>query len=252
MTFLILCFAAMFLAFALLDTLAPARQLTPSPRWRLRGILAFAAYVGVAFTAPLAWDGVLGTFTLFDASGLPVWVQIALGFTLLQFGVYVWHRTMHSLTPLWRVFHQMHHSAERVDIWGAFWFHPLDVAGFAFVGSLALVGGIGLDPVAAVSVSLLAAFCAMFQHANLRTPRWLGYFITRPESHALHHGRNVHAFNYGDVPWFDILFGTFRNPARAPEEAGFHDGASLRLFEMLTFQDVSRPKRRADVSLPAE
>lgn len=252
MTFLITCFAAMFLAFALIDSLAPARSLTPSPGWRVRGFLAFAVYIAVAFTAPLLWDGVLGAHTLFDASGLPVWAQIAIGFTLLQFGVYVWHRTMHSLTPLWRLFHQMHHSAERVDIWGAFWFHPLDVVGFAFVGSLALVGGIGLNATAAISVSLLAAFCAMFQHANLRTPRWLGYFITRPESHALHHGRDVHAFNYGDVPWFDILFGTFRNPERAPAQAGFYDGASLRLFEMLTFQDVSKPKYKAERSVSAD
>jgi len=252
MTFLITCYLLMFAAFALLDIFFPARALAPSPGWRLRGMLSFAAYFAVAFNAPILWDGILGAHTLFDASGFALWAQIAMGFALVQFGVYAWHRTMHTLTPLWRAFHQMHHSAERVDIWGAFWFHPLDVAGFALVGSLALVGGIGLDVTAAISVSLMAAFCAMFQHANLRTPRWLGYLITRPESHALHHGRNVHAFNYGDVPWFDILLGTFRNPARAPDEAGFHDGASLRLFEMLTFQDVSQPKREVTERVPAE
>ncbi|ABI77254.1 conserved hypothetical protein [Hyphomonas neptunium ATCC 15444] len=252
MTFLILCFAGMFLAFALIDTFAPARKLAPSPAWRVRGMLSFALYVAVAFTAPMMWDGLLSQHTLFDASAFPLWIQIILGFGALQFGIYVWHRTMHAITPLWRVFHQMHHSAERVDIWGAFWFHPLDSAGFAFIGSLALVGGIGLEVTAAITISLMAAFCAMFQHANLRTPRWLGYFITRPESHVLHHGRDVHAFNYGDVPWFDMLLGTFRNPERAPEEAGFHDGASLRLFEMLTFQDVSKPKRSAKRSVPAE
>lgn len=249
MTFLILCYVAMFAVFAMLDVTSPARELTPAKGWRLRGALSFAAYLAVSFNAPVLWDGVLGEHTLYDASGLPLWAQIAMGFAVLQFGVYVWHRTMHALTPLWRMFHQMHHSAERVDIWGAFWFHPLDVAGFAFVGSLALVGGIGLELVAAISVSLMAAFCAMFQHANIRTPRWLGYIVTRPESHALHHARDVHAYNYGDVPWFDILFGTFRNPVRAPEKAGFHDGASERLFEMLTFQDVSKAKK---VSAPAE
>ncbi len=244
MTLLLISFIAMFAVFVIIDTLAPARKLAPSPAWRLRGLSSFAVYVAISYHAPVLWDGFLGAHTLMDASGLPLWAQIAAGFTLLQFGVYVWHRTMHSLTPLWRIFHQMHHSAERVDIWGAFWFHPLDVVGFAFVGSLALVGGIGLEVTAAITVSLMAAFCAMFQHANIRTPRWLGYIVTRPESHALHHGRNAHAFNYGDVPWFDVLFGTFRNPERAPDEAGFHDGASLRLGEMLMFRDVSRPARK--------
>ena len=49
-------------------------------------------------------------------SALPFWAQVAIGFLVLQFGVYWWHRTMHHSDTLWRVFHQMHHSAERVDI----------------------------------------------------------------------------------------------------------------------------------------
>jgi sterol desaturase/sphingolipid hydroxylase (fatty acid hydroxylase superfamily) len=52
----------------------------------------------------------------------------------------------------------------------------------------------------------------MFQHANLRTPRWLGYIIQRPESHGIHHERGLHAFNYADLPLWDMVFGTFRNP----------------------------------------
>ena len=59
---------------------------------------------------------------------------------------------MHSSDLLWRVFHQTHHSAERVDIWGALYFHPLDVIGFAFVGSLDCFDSVffadGLDSVA--------------------------------------------------------------------------------------------------------
>src|SRR3546814_7584790 len=95
--------------------------------------------------------------------------------------------------------HQMHHSAERVDIWGAFYFHPLDMVGWVFLGSLCLVGIVGLTPEATLIVSIMAVFCAMFQHANLKTPYWLGFIVTRPESHALHHERGVHAWNYGDI-----------------------------------------------------
>lgn len=29
----------------------------------------------------------------------------------------------------------------------------------------------------------------MFTHANIRTPQWLGYFISRSEMHAIHHER---------------------------------------------------------------
>src|SRR3546814_18115390 len=74
------------------------------------------------------------------ASALPFALQLVTGFLVLELGVYLWHRTMHNSEPLWRAMHQMHHSAERVDIWGAFYFHPLDMVGWVFPGSLCLVG----------------------------------------------------------------------------------------------------------------
>ena len=60
--------------------------------------------------------------------------------------------------------------------------------------------------------AVFVTFSAMFQHMNKRTPHWVGYFIQRPESHSLHHGRGVHAYNYADLPLVDMLFGTFANP----------------------------------------
>src|SRR3546814_18027252 len=103
---------------------------------------------------------------------------------------------MHATPVLWRWLHQMHHSAERVDIWGAFYFSPLDMIGWALLGSLCLVGGFGLSAEAAIVVSVVVTFLSMFQHANIKTPHWLGYLIIRPESHTLHHQRGVHRPNY--------------------------------------------------------
>jgi len=45
------------------------------------------------------------------------------------------HDAPHELA-LWRGFHQMHHSAERVDAFGAFYFSPLDIIGFTMLSSL--------------------------------------------------------------------------------------------------------------------
>jgi hypothetical protein len=90
-------------------------------------------------------------------------------------------------------------------------------------------------------VGVAATFLAMFQHANIRTPRWIGYIVVRPESHAAHHQRGVHAFNYCDLPAIDMLFGTFRNPPAFEGQAGFWDGASARLGAMLAGRDVSEP-----------
>ena len=79
----------------------------------------------------------------------------------------------------------------------------------------------------------------MFQHTNIRTPQWLGYIVQRPESHSVHHQRGVHQWNYSDLPLWDIVFHTFRNPAEFAAEAGFHDGASAKIPQMLMFQDVA-------------
>ena len=127
----------------------------------------------------------------------------------------------------------MHHSAERVDIWGALYFHPLDTLAFTMVGSLALVVGFGISAEAAIVINLVATFMGLFQHANIRTPRWVGYLIQRPESHNLHHERGVHARNYGDFPLYDMLFGTFVNPRECQVEVGFSDGASRRVGAIL-------------------
>jgi sterol desaturase/sphingolipid hydroxylase (fatty acid hydroxylase superfamily) len=224
---------AMFAGFAAVDLAARARLFPEVRLWRLKGAAFLLLYLAAATYAPLFWDGWLGEHRLFDASALPLWAQIAGGFLLLELGVYAWHRTMHNVPLLWRWFHQMHHSAERVDIWGAFYFHPLDILGFTFVGSLALVLGFGIGADAAIVINLLATFCSMFQHANIATPRWLGYLVTRPESHSAHHERGVHARNYGDIPLWDMLFGTFHNPARFEGEVGFYEGASTRMREML-------------------
>jgi sterol desaturase/sphingolipid hydroxylase (fatty acid hydroxylase superfamily) len=100
---------------------------------------------------------------------------------------------------------------------------------------------VGITPEATVLVIYTTTFLGVFQHSNIRTPRWLGYIIQRPESHSAHHERGVHARNYSDLPLFDILFGTFHNPKDFARETGFYDGASSRVIDMLRWQDVLRP-----------
>ena len=219
--------------FALLELVARGRTFSPVTYWRLTGTAFALLYLALSTYAPLMWDGWLGEHRLFAADTLPFWAQLAGGFLALELGVYAWHRTMHNTPFLWRWFHQMHHSAERVDIWRALYFHPFDTLGFTLVGSLALVLGFGVSAEAAILINLVATFMGLFQHANIPTPRWLGYIIQRPESHTLHHERGVHARNYGDLPLFDMIFGTFANPRQVDNEVGFHEGSSKRVGALL-------------------
>jgi sterol desaturase/sphingolipid hydroxylase (fatty acid hydroxylase superfamily) len=229
----------LFGGFIALDLTGRARLWPDVRGWRFKGVAFTALYFLVGTFAPLAWDAWLGRYQLVDASVLPFWAQVAGGFLVLEFFVYAWHRTMHNTPLLWRWFHQTHHSAERLDIWGAFYFHPLDMLGFAFFTSVALVLGFGLSGEAALVVNVAATFLGMFQHANIRTPRWLGYLVQRPESHSLHHKRGHHANNYGDLPLYDMIFGTFANPKDFEAELGFHDGGSRQLGPMLIGRQIA-------------
>ncbi len=217
----------------------PAKPLPRIKHWKLRGMLSFIAFFYLSSYLPLLTDPILGQYQLLDLSSLGVIPGALLGVLLYEFGLYVWHRALHSSDVLWKGFHQMHHSAERIDTYGAFFFSPLDMIGFTLLGSVCFALGVGLSPQSITIVLLTTNFLAIFQHANIKTPRWLGYIIQRPESHSYHHARGIHRHNYSDLPVFDILFGTFTNPKTHENETGFYDGASSRIPEMMIFKDVS-------------
>ncbi|HTU62360.1 MAG TPA: sterol desaturase family protein, partial [Polyangiales bacterium] len=159
---------------------------------------------------------------------------------LYELLAYGYHRALHSSDLLFRSFHQMHHSAERLDVSGAFWFSPLDMLGFTCMSTLAL-SLVGFAPSAITAFALANTLLAIFQHTNVRTPRWLGYIVQRPESHSHHHARSVHRDNYADLPIIDIVFGTFVNPREFASEQGYYPGASQRVPEMLLCRDVTSP-----------
>lgn len=236
-----------------LDFLKPARTFPRMRFWRLKGFAFFVANVALFTVLPFVWDEHLAKYRLFDATGLGLLGGALLGVLVQQLISYAWHRSMHNSPFLFRWFHQMHHSSERMDIWSAMIFSPLDVAGFAMVGSLALALVVGVTPEAAVLTNALVTFAGLFTHANLRTPQWLGYIIQRPENHSLHHERGVHAHNYADFPVWDLVFGTFRNPKTWQADAGYYEGASTRIGAMLIGRDVTEaPQSKVAVSAARE
>lgn len=223
-----------------LDALRPAHRFPAVRWWRVSGLALTVVSLVASGLVPIVFDEWLAAHRLIDATSLGIAGGAVVGFVILELGQYAWHRAIHRVPWLWRM-HQMHHSAERVDIYGALYFHPLDIAAFTLVSSILLVLVVGVHAEAAVLAVGIATLLATFQHANVRTPAWLGVIVQRPESHALHHQRGVHSYNYCDLPFIDRLFGTFRNPAQWEEQAGFYDGASRRIPEMLLGLDVTQP-----------
>ena len=242
-----LCVLALYAGLMLLEFLSPGRKLPKVRGWIPRCLASFAVYFYLSSYLPLLWDSSLAGLRLFDLTEVNPYAAGLVAVLVYEFALYGWHRLMHSSDTLFRVFHQMHHSAERLDTYGAFYFSPMDMAGFTLLGSLSLAL-IGINPAASTVFLFATLFLGIFQHTNIQTPRWLGYLIQRPESHSVHHERGLHYYNFSDLPVFDLLFGTFRNPARYERENGFYHGASARVGEMLVFRDVA--SRDPDITLP--
>jgi sterol desaturase/sphingolipid hydroxylase (fatty acid hydroxylase superfamily) len=232
-----------FLAFVAYEAIRPARRDLPKVTWwRTKGLIFWVLTALIATWLPFVWANFVTKHALLDLSGLGMVGGAAVGYVVFQLGVYWWHRLEHTSPFIWRWLHQIHHSAERVDIWGAMLNHPFDVASFAVLAGLVYSLGLGLSPDAVALAGVYGVFASFLQHANIRTPRWLGYFIQRPEAHGIHHQRGVHGYNYADFPLWDIVFGTFRNPAVWRDRGGFYDGASKRVWDMLLGHDISTPE----------
>jgi sterol desaturase/sphingolipid hydroxylase (fatty acid hydroxylase superfamily) len=236
---------ALLPAFLLVDFLNPPPTGARTRWWRSRAFVVTAVNFWLALFVGQAWGTWMGDTHLFDGAALGTAGGAVVGVVVYEFFHYGYHRAAHRWNWLWRLGHQMHHSAESLDAWGAYYLHPIDAALFTTLSSLVLFPLLGLSPEAGAWAAAALTFFAVFQHAHVRTPRWLGYLIQCPESHAIHHQRGVHAYNYADLPLWDIVFGTFRNPIigrdqRPPQ--GFYDGASARIASMLLFRDVSRPR----------
>jgi sterol desaturase/sphingolipid hydroxylase (fatty acid hydroxylase superfamily) len=220
----------------------PARAFPPRRGWTWLGI-AFLLLIGTVSTVvPLLVDPRwLAAHRWMDGSGLGVAGGTVVGYIVLSALAYALHRTFHHVPLLWRLVHQLHHSPQRIDMSGSVFFHPVEMVVQVLLQLFVTVVVLGLDPLAAALVGYVAAFYGMFQHWNVHTPRCLGYLIQRPEAHCEHHRLGVHANNYGDLPVWDLLLGTFRNPATFSGTCGFESPADRRLLAMLAWRDVNEP-----------
>jgi sterol desaturase/sphingolipid hydroxylase (fatty acid hydroxylase superfamily) len=227
--------------FLVWDAVRPRRRFGTPRGWRVRALVVTVLTFGLSLEVGELWGSVLGGQSLVNGAALGTWGGALAGILVYELVHYWYHRAAHRFDWLWRSAHQMHHSPESLEALGAYYSHPLDTVLFTTWAALVFFPVLGLSPEAGAVAAAFLSFNAAFQHANIRTPRWLGYVIQRPESHGIHHERGVHAFNYSDLPLWDIAFGTFRNPGVWEGETGFYRGGSSRLVDMLVGRDVSRP-----------
>jgi sterol desaturase/sphingolipid hydroxylase (fatty acid hydroxylase superfamily) len=220
------------IAMLLIELVTQTRKWTVVRGWWTRAILLNVVQLGAAVLAAYAWDPFLAgrsvyTLELGSISG-PV-----VGYVIITFIFYWWHRARHVSPFLWRWFHQVHHSPARLEILTSFYKHPFEILINSVLTSSILTVLLGLPPSQVASAMLITGLAELFYHWNVPTPHWLGYLFQRPESHCVHHKEGWHQQNYADLPLWDILFGTFHNPKLWSDRCGFANDGEQRLGEML-------------------
>lgn len=225
------------LAMLAIERLAPGRHWPEVRGWWPRALALNAVQVGAVWLAGVTWDGWFARLRPWSADGLGRLGGALAGYLAITFVYYWWHRWRHEVPWLWRWLHQVHHSPQRIEIVTSFYKHPFEILTNSALSSAILYLGVGVGAQAASLAVLMTGLAELVYHWNVRTPHWLGWLFQRPESHCVHHQAGLHAFNYADLPLWDALFGTLRNPRDWQGRCGFGE-AEHRLARMLRGVEV--------------
>ncbi|MGB5650830.1 MAG: sterol desaturase family protein [Sedimenticolaceae bacterium] len=239
-------FLGIFAVMALWGLSAPRRALTASKavRWiNNLGLVALntvilrllfpAAAVGIAaFAADQGW-GLLNYFQT------PAWIAIPAAVIAMDFVIWLQHVMVHAIPLLWRL-HRVHHADPDYDVTTGARFHPIEIILSMLIKSATILL-LGPPIVAVLIFEVLLNATAMFNHGNVRLPtgidRVLRWFVVTPDMHRVHHSveDDETNSNFGfNLPWWDRLFGTYRDQPRAG-----HEGMTIGIHGYRAPREVS-------------
>jgi len=224
-------FFGMLAVIGIWEFIAPRRALTVSKvvRWANNlGLVFFnsfilflifpAAAVGMAvFARQQGW----GIFNYYDT---PFWIATITSIVILDFVIYLQHVMVHAVPVLWRL-HRVHHADLDFDVTTGARFHTLEII-LSMLIKFATIAVLGPPVVAVVIFEVVLNATSMFNHGNVRLPknvdRIVRWIVVTPDMHRVHHSieDDETNSNFGfNLPWWDRLFGTYRDQPRAGHEA---------------------------------
>ncbi|XWV26336.1 desaturase [Tupanvirus soda lake] len=229
------------LALMILERIYPDQKLPRVKGWWISVVLINIYQLFVVVLGMYTWEKWLQIPSLLDLSRF---MNPAVGgfvaYLINTWIFYWWHRARHEIYILWLLFHQVHHSPQRIEVVTSFYKHPLEILADSIMMTVLLYPVLGLTVESSIWLSGFSAYGEYFYHMNIATPRWIGYIFQRPESHRLHHGRNrrVTCPNHSDLAIWDILGATFVNPKTNECTTGFEKKLEEKRADMLLFRDV--------------
>jgi sterol desaturase/sphingolipid hydroxylase (fatty acid hydroxylase superfamily) len=251
-------FGAAVSALYVLERLRPLRaRKEPGPA-RVGRNLAIALLAG-ATTAASEWPVVAPVQRLAQRHrlGLLRWLplsraaRLVLGFLLLDYTLYVWHRLNHRVPFLWK-YHAVHHLDLDLDSTTGLRFHfgELTLAAWFRAAQILLIG---VDRATLRAWQQMLVASVVFHHSNLELPialeRQLARLLVTPRMHGIHHstrGDELNA-NYSSLlSWWDRVHRSLRLDVRQASITigveGFLQPDDVTLVESLSlpFRDDSR------------
>ncbi len=173
------------------EVMRPGRPWPEVAGWRARAAVLNAAQASAVFLAGWLWDPWLRAHRLWSADRLGVAGGAFLGYLVITFVYYWWHRWRHEVPLLWRWFHQVHHSPRRIEVITSFYKHPIEIVVNGVLSSAIAYLAVGLSSAAASGAVLLTGLAELFYHWNVRTPHWVGCLVQRPGE--MLRGVDIHA-----------------------------------------------------------
>lgn len=244
----LLVFASVLIVMASLEALWPRKEraMVRTARWFNNLSLSVLNSVVIKVLGPITAIAV-ATYAVNNGYGLmnllpwvlPLWVEVLIGFVILDFLIYVQHVLSHKVPMLWR-FHKVHHADRDIDVTTGIRFHPVEAL-FSMIYKCTFILILGPLPLAVFLFEVVLNGSAMFNHANVRLPRWLDsalrLVIVTPDSHRVHHSviQKETDSNYGFfLSAWDRLFKTY-----IPQPKLGHDNMVIGLSEYQTKSPAS-------------
>ena len=223
-------FFLVFAAMAAWEIAAPRRERLMSrlARWPhnvgisvvntlLVRVLFPTAAVGMALHAEDRGWGLLA------GADLPGWILVPVSVLILDLAIYLQHVMFHAVPLLWRV-HRMHHADLDFDVTTGARFHPIEIV-LSMLIKFVVIIALGPPAIAVLLFEVILNATSMFNHSNVRIAspidRMLRWLVVTPDMHRVHHSieDDETNSNFGfNLPWWDRLFGTYRDQPRAGHE----------------------------------
>ncbi len=219
-------FTVMLLTLVCLERLTPrrARRYPVGKRWLANfGLLAIdvgaTRLLGPISSLAVAYWAEGRGVGLLALTELPVTAKFAISILALDLVIWIQHLAFHKLPLLWRL-HRVHHLDRELDATTGVRFHPMEIALSLLVKAVAVIA-LGAPVAAVVAFELVLNLVTLFNHANLGLPlaveRAIRWICVTPDMHRIHHSvhRDETDSNFGfNLPWWDRLFGTYRDQPR--------------------------------------